>query len=69
MTRQQAIKIYLKTQTHAEEIIRRLMGWNPKSVSYTHLTGAFKRYIEEIQTWAAQSLGLVIPDPETSEGT
>jgi hypothetical protein len=27
------------------------------------LTGEFKRYIEEIQQWSAESLGLVIPDP------
>lgn len=31
-------------------------------------TGQFKRYIEEIQTWASQALGLVIPDPNQEDG-
>lgn len=26
-------------------------------------TGEFKRYLEEIQKWASEALGLIIPDP------
>ena len=30
-------------------------------------TGEFKRYMEDIQRWASESLGLVIPDPNQNE--
>ena len=32
-------------------------------------TGEFKRYMEDIQRWASESLGLVIPDPNQNEAS